>query len=762
MAKTKGNIDLKETGFKLLAIRPLEGCNEDFTRVLKHGQIYQFYNNYTFIKNDTDDIHSEVSNVVREPIQNEGLFNIGKLPINVSSIVGKNGSGKSSLIELFFASIFITSVNKGVLKPNLDSMQKDWERLDDKRTKVISRKEKLEQKRESIKNWINESKLPLINEAFKDIDKKFQKLYDEASEIENTEDQIAIEELDIEFFRNEIHRLGFGVKVEIYYKLNTSIYRLTINSDKDGEKEHFTHHELINGTRREENLWKLLNEKQEVDFNHLFYSIAISYSHYALNSKIIGDWVNPLFHKNDGYQTPLVINPMRTEGNIDVNTENELVLQRLLLNILEDIGDLDPKDSLRNLAPDKTAFAIELQYDEEKVTTYSKRKIKSKIAYPSSTFLNDLCFEYVGSNNIFDHGDQVVEGVKLYIENKLIRICKQYDRYKRYIVKGAFSNDRDLITLICQDNSHITFKLKQAINFLILGHYPINDGNQSYKDDLETFSNFIKDGQRKVKEFGKNHSAIELLPPSVFKVNIKLTDETNLEDLSSGEKQLIHSISSIVYHIINLNSVSDNGEVEIKSKNKDVINYNYINILFDEVEQYFHPELQRKFLFKLLDYLKKMNPIHFKNIKGINMLFVTHSPFILSDIPASNILRLEDGEPSSKFINQTFGANIHDLLANDFFLKDSLMGEFANDIIKKLIIEINKSKNLSKGEAQKFHDKIEVIGEIFIKQKLTEMVIEKTSITEVDKIQSIIDFKETEIQNLKNDQKRINKHDKDR
>ena len=75
-------------------------------------------------------------------------------------------------------------------------------------------------------------------------------------------------------------------------------------------------------------------------------------------------------------------------------------------------------------------------------------------------------------------------------------------------------------------------------------------------------------------------------------------------------------------------------------------------------------------------------------------MFATHSPFILSDIPASNILRIEEGEPSNEVFEQTFGANIHNLLENDFFLRNGFMGEFAKEKINDVIKFISSKKSL--------------------------------------------------------------------
>lgn len=72
--------------------------------------------------------------------------------------------------------------------------------------------------------------------------------------------------------------------------------------------------------------------------NHFFYTIALNYSLYSFNKKdyqcpddkrINGNWIDGLFHKNDAYLTPVSLNPFRNNGNIDINKENGLALQRL-------------------------------------------------------------------------------------------------------------------------------------------------------------------------------------------------------------------------------------------------------------------------------------------------------------------------------------------------------------------------------------------------------------------------------------------------
>jgi predicted ATP-binding protein involved in virulence len=190
---------------------------------------------------------------------------------------------------------------------------------------------------------------------------------------------------------------------------------------------------------------------------------------------------------------------------------------------------------------------------------------------------------------------------------------------------------------------------------------------------------------------------------------------------------------------------------DLKDKSDEsekLIHYNYINIVLDEIELYYHPEWQRTYIADLLDYIGKINPENLKHIRGLNITFLTHSPYILSDIPDTFVLKLLKGSPElHKEEEKTFGSNIHDLLANDFFMKNGFMGEFARTQIDKLINEIKPLEKISKQEyEQNFKKRIEIIGEPFIQTKLLELVASKSDNNLID---SIIEQRSNEIDRLR-------------
>ena len=104
-----------------------------------------------------------------------------------------------------------------------------------------------------------------------------------------------------------------------------------------------------------------------------FYTMVVNYSLFSLNAKEVGNWVNPLFHKNDGYQTSIVLNPMRSDGNININSERSLLTRRLVSNILRPLNEITEERSLRHLANGKIARQIKMEYKADYLTDYWDR-----------------------------------------------------------------------------------------------------------------------------------------------------------------------------------------------------------------------------------------------------------------------------------------------------------------------------------------------------------------------------------------------------
>lgn len=694
--------------FKLIAIRPLEGCNPKVLKNLKENLTYKFYNDYQFYIGDeliTDSFCKETfDKILFKSTVPENFFNQGddeeNIKINISAIVGQNGSGKSAIVELLVASIVKISLE-------IDSTFIDPENL--------YYTEDTEKKNHLIEEFKKSVRLDLSSihaEIF--FIHKAPSIYRTSSGIEKIR-CIRIKDDTIRFLDYEqsgSHGIYIkGVEYDIHDYFNESP----------------------------------LNGEGEVKINFFkdfFYTMIINYSHYGYNTKESGEWLKGVFHKNDGYQLPVVINPYREEGNIDINSEKYLASSRFLVNILQ-------KKALRAISEGKVVSHISIEVDKSKFSEWDEKELRDlrivNTEEDKIDILEDLMgvFFNDGKKKSFKKTSGYYPFLRDYILLKLYKITnyKRYEKYKcgkdsifiwnenpKHFTLTGINNLTKYFYELDGDTSHVTEKLRQAL-FLLKDSYLDDEeifeskSNESLIsidnlfDKLNTsYASFLKDKliseQFLNPQFTTRHSL-----PSLFKINYFFTEKysatNNFNHFSSGEKQKLFSIHSVIYHLRNLKSVQEHHE------GGTAIYYKNVNIIFDEIELYAHPDFQRKFIYDFLAALKVIN----HRYDDLNIIFITHSPFILSDIPKQNVLFLNDGLPQLFERKNTFGANITDLFVDSFFYAEALpnkllMGEFAKHKINEIIALIRTKNIKKKYDVRKI---IDLIDEPLIKTKLLEM-----------------------------------------
>ncbi|MBJ8072722.1 AAA family ATPase [Bacillus cereus] len=218
-------------------------------------------------------------------------------------------------------------------------------------------------------------------------------------------------------------------------------------------------------------------------------------------------------------------------------------------------------------------------------------------------------------------------------------------------------------------------------------------------------------------------------------------------NLSSGQMNILNLLTSL------------NAAIE-KSEKK------YILILLDEAEVSLHPTWQKNYIKLLIDNIGAKAE---EENKKVQIILTTHSPFVLSDIPTDRVVFLDE-EPITKKVYTkkslddqplTFGSNIHDLYMNSFFLEGGLMGDYAkqkiNEIANKLINYNPKQKQEIKWED--IRKLINQIGEPIIRTRLIEIYDQKRVLNQdfipnnvedtISKIQNEIKKLQSEIQILK-------------
>ncbi|WP_164091317.1 AAA family ATPase [Poseidonibacter lekithochrous] len=169
-------------------------------------------------------------------------------------------------------------------------------------------------------------------------------------------------------------------------------------------------------------------------------------------------------------------------------------------------------------------------------------------------------------------------------------------------------------------------------------------------------------------------------------------------DLSHGEQVLFGLLLNIFFY----------------SKNESKI------FLLDEPELSLHPQWQKGLLNQIIKLLEQFTDNKYQ------LIITSHSPFLLSDLPKENAIFLEKGKQKYPFAeSQTFGANIHTLLSDGFFMNNGLMGEFAKEKIEEIkrfyeLVKIlkykqfNRLKKLYLKRKKKFRHIQSIIGEPFL------------------------------------------------
>ena len=721
------------TNFSIIALKVLSGNPSNIRKILPKGDTWYFFNQLYKVKNN------RLSRNGDYPLCDDFF---GK-NININAIVGKNGSGKSSLLEFMFRMI------------------------------------------NNLTFWLTKKQQRNAADHFYYIEDLYGDLYFVIN------DKLCVLYCRGNFVGLKVdgNKLGFNFPYNKKQSIPTEFKSFTIKDEV------------------------LIKEFVEIA-KTFFYTIVTNYSlqafldsdytehcgNFDANGKLgydsTGIWINSMFHKNDGYSAPIVLNPYRDEGVINLATEYQLTNQRLAAIFIE--SKKKEKQFIDNYQLNNIDYSYEPTIILRKFSNYYKEQTDLHRDFISAWYHdNDEIESYTSYilkqfGYIFplNTGELSVPQIDayIYLVYKTLNIASKYPSYSKYnelieefgkdkeptsnkygLTVDQFVNNQlkphilkkvyceaqkelleGLVHDILKDQSHITLKITQTLNFL--KECDIQKLSKSQKKNCNfTYDDYIN-ALKSQKELCGLSEIMKFLPPPFFEYEITLdkidkgeiiSDKDNpipFKTMSSGEKQFLYSVSTLTYHIKNLRSIQQTHRVK----------YRHINLILDEIELCFHPEYQRKFIHKLIETIKRLR---LNNRCAINVIFATHSPFILSDIPNCNILYLHEGQQVKDICIEPFGANIHDILTQSFFLENGFIGEFAQKKIGEVIEAINKKKahrnKMNTNDYKKYINIINLIGEPLIKNKLMNMISEV-----YDNTQDRIKMLEEEIEFLKN-KKRI-------
>lgn len=748
--------------FKLIAIKPLKGCQPHILKCLKTDMMYYFCNDY-YVAEDESYIERRSKNI--QPLKE--TFFLGNPKVNISAVVGMNGDGKSTLMELLMRLINNCAISNQ-LTATPDSLRRVegvkaslYYLIDDTFYKLTEVEEeeittvwKLATMEGKSYRWVNENpvKLDIRNNhdsffftlvsnyshyAYNTLDYK-----KEWTVTGNEEDDDEKCWLHYIFHKND----GYLAPITLHpYRQKGNI---NINQEKELTKQRLLSI-FINAENPEENPASIrrINGKDA----ELIVLKPLSYSKLQQtglidffikgktqnNFKGVLNQIKKVENEgdfNDIEYERLVDNviPYVFEDRIDELLGVDSEFHKFVMNVINWIEEERPEalpamsdievviDRLRQLRDRFRGLNLKLNIGGlKKKYRFLKHLNTSQLARLDTIYR--VC-------KLSDEDVALV--TKSFDELSWDEKCRHYIIYKRWSVLTTYPQYQELVfsdqdqgklyefgimsdkafeKLMEDKTSHETRKLRQIENYRQEGF----EGGDLYEriGVRDEAANAILVNMDELKQhYGAKQVFLDNMPPALYEWDMKFKKvgsqdcDIEFDSFSSGEKQMLNSIGAIIYHLQNLNATA-------------TIHYNNVNVILEEIELYYHPECQRTYIYMLLNQLRGIN---LNNIENVNFVFVTHSPFLLSDIPKCNVLFLRDGMDQHLMQENTFGANIHSLLKNGFFLPNLTMGEFAYQKINALFEKMNTG-DFSADEMNDLYQEILLVGEPFLRGQLLSM-----------------------------------------
>ena len=195
--------------------------------------------------------------------------------------------------------------------------------------------------------------------------------------------------------------------------------------------------------------------------------------------------------------------------------------------------------------------------------------------------------------------------------------------------------------------------------------------------------------------------------------NYLLVKETPNYHMSTGEGNLIEIFSQLFSYLL-----------MYKKNDEDII------LLVDELETGMHLEWSRKLIKILIDNLSEILEDEGKG-RRIQLIFTTHSPYMLSDIKPGNVIMIEKNQETGcaegKVLQNTFAKNIQEIMKEN--LIDNIYGDLALAKIDSMISILN-GEEVQEGNEEVLLKEIHLISEPILRNKLLEMYDKKYNTSE--------------------------------
>ena len=364
---------------------------------------------------------------------------------------------------------------------------------------------------------------------------------------------------------------------------------------------------------------------------------------------------------------------------------------------------------------------------------------------------HSIAEKLISNDKILDYDFEITSF--MFLPNKVeISLCDFYTKFDKLI------SDSKRYPLYPNQSDH---------EYLLEMNQEIKSAMKAFENETNMYYKFVM-----IQNLKYDNGFEERITEEEFNEYFSLTFPNNiklLNDLTIEEEKIYYEYNDF----FNFNFIDKVGRsYDELSHGEQIIFGQLLNIYFyskqnednlifllDEPEISLHPNWQKKYLNESINLCKKFN-------NKYHFITTSHSPFILSDLPKDNVIFLKDGKQEYPFKDkQTFGANIHTLLSDGFFMSDGLMGEFAKNKIRTITVAHKyvlfkhnkeyliheKNRKLIIDNINNFWEIHKIIGEPFL-QKVVNNCIQEIELILLNKIESI----DNEIERLKELKKSLN------
>ena len=300
----------------------------------------------------------------------------------------------------------------------------------------------------------------------------------------------------------------------------------------------------------------------------------------------------------------------------------------------------------------------------------------------------------------------------------IVNVCNEFKyclsdkEIERYFIEGKYLSLFDKIKKEIEEKKDFIDSLVNFLNYLeqFIHKYKIKEYSDSMKSRIVELGYGEKNFDNRI-EFERLYLDYEELEKKALDLKyygLRAIVEFYY-NMSTGEVNILKVMSYVKWLQLN----SSQGTCQL---------------VVDELESGMHLEWSRSLINFLVNYINEIDKMGGMKFQ---LIFTTHSPYMLSDIKPGNVIMLEKnqeiGYSEGKVLQNTFAKNIQEIMKEN--LIDNIYGDFALAKINSMIERLNGEEE-QEGNEEELLKEIHLISEPILRNKLLEMYDKKYNTSE--------------------------------